>query len=173
MNMETYTLWLMPCNMELFPFGLPTFNDPDLRIRYTIEAQDDFDSIGRVAFNQLRKQVLSGYHIAWKIDRGGNQDPLDAKHQVWSDVCKLSCEEAILVMGGPEKAFNTALENCWLGLALTIAMIESMKRNDPEWDNRKRIVQQNLRQETDTLISKGWPQGKIAAWLRVAPDMVR
>ena len=75
-------------------------------------------------------------------------------------------------MGGSEAAFERAMENCWLGLALSIAMSESMKRNDPEWDNRERIAKEKLRHEADTLESKGWSRGKIAARLRVDPQFL-
>ena len=170
--METYTLWLMPYNEELFPFG-PTFKDPDLRMRCNFMASNDDDAKSWANVNQLIKHVLSLYHIAWKIDRGVNHEPLDADHEVDSGVRKpFSYEETIGLMDGSEVAFKRAMKNCWLGLALAIARIEPMDRNDPEWDNRRHIAEDKLRQETDALKSKGWSRGKIAARLRVAPHMV-
>ena len=170
MNTEIYTLWLMPYNDE-FPSDKYNFEDRDLRIRFTFEANDDADATCRAICNQLREHGLSGYRIAWKIERGDNQDPLCDEHKVAFGDCKpLSCEDAVSIMGDPEAAFNRALDNLWLGLAL--AMSESMNSNDPVWDNRKRIAKEKLRQETDTLESRGWSRGKIAARLRVDPQFL-
>lgn len=169
-NMENYTLWLMPCNTKLFPLEMPGFQDSDLRIRHIFTAQDDTDAWRRVIYNQLSENARSGYWIAWKIDRGDNPEPLGANREVDSGVCEpLDYENAVSIMGGPEAAFERALNNLWLGLALAIAMSESKKHNDPEWDNRERIAKEKLRQETDTLESKGWSRGKIAARLRIDP----
>lgn len=171
--MENYTLWLMPCSTELFPLAMPDFQDSDLRIRHIFMAQDDIDARCRVIYNQLSENACSGYWIAWKIDRGDNPAPLGAAHEVDSGVCEpLGYENAVSKMGDPEAAFKRALDNLWLGLALAIAMSESMKRNDPEWDNRERIAKEKLRQETDTLESRGWSRGKIAARLRVDPQFL-
>ena len=173
MNMETYTLWLMPCNKELFPLGLPTFKDPNLRIRCSFMAANDNDAKSWANVNQLCKHALSRYLIAWKIDRGDNHEPLDADHEVDSGVREpFSYEETIGLMGGSEAAFERAMENCWLGLALAIARSESMNSNDSEWGNRTRTVEEELRRETENLRNNGWPRGKIAAWLRVNPRCV-
>lgn len=172
-NMENYTLWLMPCSTDLFPLAMPDFQDSDLRIRHIFTAQDDIDARYRVIYNQLSENAYSGYWIAWKIDRGDNPAPLGAAHEVDSGVCEpLDYEKAVSIMGGPEAAFKRALDNLWLGLALAIARSESMNSNDSEWGNRTRTVEEELRRETENLRNNGWPRGKIAAWLRVAPDMV-
>ena len=170
--MEIYTLWLMPCNEE-FPFDRHNFGDLDLLIRCAFKANDDIDAICRAAWNQLSEHAKSCYRIAWKIDPGDNEEPLGPDHGVAFGDCKpFSYEEATRIMEGSEAEFERAMENLWLGLALAIARIESMNRNDPEWDNRKRIAEEKLRQETEILMSKGWLRGKIAARLRVAPHMV-
>ena len=168
MNMETYTLWLIPCNEELFLSGRPNFRDPDLRIHCKFQALDDADAKIMAEVNQLSKHALSRYPIAWKTDRGDNHEPLDADHEVDSGVREpFSYEEAIGLMGGSEAAFERAMENCWLGLAIAIARSGSMNSKDPEWNNRKHIAKEKLRQENDTLESRGWSRGKIAARLRV------
>ena len=173
MNMETYTLWLMPCNEELFPLRRPTFEDTDLRIRCEFQAPDDTDAKLMAEGNQLSEHALSRYPIAWKIDRGDNHEPLDADHEVDSGVREpFSYEESIDLMGGSEAAFERAMENCWLGLALAISRSESMNSNDSEWGNRARTVEEELRREAENLRNNEWSRGKIAARLRVAPDMV-
>lgn len=173
MNMENYTLWLIPCSTDLFPHAMPDFQDSDLRIRYIFTAQDDTDARCRVIYNQLSEIACSGYWVAWKIDRGDNPAPLGAVHEVDSGVCEpLGYENAVSIMGGPEAAFEKALKNLWLGLALAIAMRGSMNSNDPEWGNRKRIAKKKLRQKADNLIKKGWLREKIAARLRVDPQLL-
>ena len=171
--MENYTLWLMPCSTELFPLAMPDFQDSDLRIRHIFTAQDDTDAKCRAIYNQLSENARSGYWIAWKIDRGDNPEPLGTDHEVDSGVCEpLGYENAVSIMGGSEAAFERAMENRWLGLALVIAMNGSMNSTDSEWGNRARTVKEKLRRETQNLRNNGWSRGKIAAWLRVAPHMI-
>lgn len=173
MSTDTYTLWLMPCNTELFPLGRPNFRDSDLRIHCKFQASDDADAKIMAEVNQLSKHALSRYPIAWKIDRGDNHEPLDADHEVDSDVREpFSYEEAIRLMGGSEAAFERAMKNRWLGLALAIARSGPMNSNGLEWGNRARTVEEELRRETENLRNNEWPRGKIAAWLRVNPRCV-